>query len=87
MTREQVFHHRRDEGPHPLDGIAAVIAASAGEGFIRHMEKRNVAAVLTGETDPRKAVAAWCANAVPPPKRRRIASLLCKARDLFSEHH
>ncbi len=86
LTREQVFHHWRNEGPHPLDGIAAVIAASAGEGFIRRMEKRGVAAAMTGETDPCKAVAAWCANAVPPPKPRPIGSLLCKVRDLFSEH-
>ena len=86
LTREQVFHHWQDEGPHPLDGIAAVIATSAGDGFIRRMEKRGVAAVMTGETDPAKAVAAWRADAVTPPRPRPIGGLLCKARDLFSKH-
>lgn len=86
LSREQVFHHWRDEGPHPLDGIAAVIAASAGEGFIRRMEKRGVAAVMTGETDPGRAVAAWIGDRVPPPRPRPIGRLLCKVRDLFSEH-
>ena len=86
LTKEQVFHHWRDEGPHPLDGVAAVIAASAGDGFIRRMEKRGVAAVMTGEADPGKAVAAWCADAVTPPKPRPIGRLLCKVRDLLSEH-
>lgn len=86
LTKEQVFHHWRDEGPHPLDGIAALIAASAGDGFLRRMEKRGVVAIMTGETDPAAAVAAWCANAVTPPKPRPIGRLLCKVRDLFSEH-
>lgn len=87
LSKEQVFHHWRDEaGAHPLDGIAAVIAASAGEGFLRRMEKRGVAAVMTGETDPAAAVAAWCADAVTPPRPRPIGRLLCKVRDLFSEH-
>lgn len=87
LSKEQVFHHWRDEaGAHPLDGIAAVIAASAGDGFLRRMDKRGVATVLTGETDPVAAVAAWCANAVTPPKPRPIGRLLCKVRDLFSEH-
>lgn len=86
LTKEQSFHHWRDEGPHPLDGIAAVIATSAGDGFLKRMEKRGIAAVLTGETEPAKAVAEWCADAVTPPKPRPIGRLLCKVRDLFSEH-
>ena len=86
LSKEQVFHHWRDAGLHPLDGIAAVIATSAGDGFIRRMEKRGVAAVMTGEIDPGKAVAEWIANRVTPPKPRPIGRLVCKVKDLFSEH-
>ncbi|WP_448191305.1 NifB/NifX family molybdenum-iron cluster-binding protein [Azospirillum sp. sgz301742] len=86
LTREQSFHHWRDNGPHPLDGIVAVIANSAGEGFLKRMEKRGIAAIMTGESEPAKAVADWFADTVTPPKPRPIGKLLCKVRDLFSEH-
>lgn len=86
LTKEQVFHHWEDQGPHPLDGVVAVIAQSAGEGFLRRMEKRGIKPVMTAEADPAKAVADFLAEHVVPPKARPIGSLICKAKDLFSKH-
>ena len=57
LAKEQVIHHFDDNGPHPLDGVEVVIAASAGDGFIRHMAKRGAQVLLTGETDPAAALA------------------------------
>jgi predicted Fe-Mo cluster-binding NifX family protein len=86
LEKEQVFHHFKDDGPHPLDGIDMVIAANSGEGFVRRMKKRGVDAVMTAETDPMKAVADHAAQHLAPPKPRPIMGLVCKVRDLFSEH-
>lgn len=86
LESEMVFHHFQDDAPHPLDGINVVIAHSAGDGFLKHMEKRGIAAVLTAEIDPAKAVADYLAAQLSPPKPRPIGALLCKTLDLFSKH-
>ena len=39
-----------------LDGIDLMVAASAGDGFIRHMKKRGAEVLLTGEEDPTMAI-------------------------------
>lgn len=86
FSSDMVFHHFQDDGPHPLDDIQVIIATSAGEGFLKHMEKRGIDAVLTGETDPMAAAQAYLAEKLPPPKPRPIGSLICKTLDLFSKH-
>jgi hypothetical protein len=72
LDKEQVLHVFEDNAPHPLDGIDIVVAASAGDGFIRHMKKRGAEVLLTGE-------------ALPDP-RFDITATFCKLRDLFSRH-
>ena len=57
LANEQLFHHFRDDGPHPLDGVEIVLAGSAGDGFVRHMKQRGADVLLTGETDPALALA------------------------------
>ena len=41
LANEQLFHHFRDDGPHPLDGVEIVLTGSAGDGFVRHMKQRG----------------------------------------------
>ncbi|MCR6631568.1 MAG: hypothetical protein NVV74_16845 [Magnetospirillum sp.] len=86
LEHDNVFHYAEDGRPHPLDGIAALIAQSAGDGFLKNMEKRGVRPVLTAETDPDKAVRDFLAETLSPPKPRPIGSLICKTIDLFSKH-
>lgn len=86
LSKPQTFHHFKDDGPHPLDGISALIAISAGASFVRRMQKGGVDAVLTAEDDPRKAVADYLKQQLSPPKPRPIGELFCKLRDAFSEH-
>jgi len=86
LAHDDVFHYAEDGRPHPLDGIDAVIAQSAGEGFLKNMERRGVRPVLTAETDPDKAVRDFLADTLSPPKPRPIGALICKAIDLFSKH-
>lgn len=83
----QVFHYvEESDVAHPLDGIDAVITLSAGDGFIRHMEKRGAVVALTAEKDAAKAVHDFLEQTLSAPKPRPIGALICKTLDLFSTH-
>ena len=86
LPKAQVFHHWEGEGPHPLDGIEAIIAGSAGEGFRRRMDKRGVTVILTGETDAARALTAVLNGEVLPEPGFDSTTLVCRLRDLFSKH-
>jgi predicted Fe-Mo cluster-binding NifX family protein len=86
LTKAQTFHHFKDNGPHPLDGISALIAISAGESFLQRMRGSGIDAVLTAETDPHKAVKDYLAEQLSPPKPRPIGELLCRLRDSLPGH-
>ena len=86
LANEQLFHHFRDDGPHPLDGVEIVLTGSAGDGFVRHMKQRGTDVLLTGETDPALALAHIVAGEALPDQRFDITTGLCKLRDLFSRH-
>jgi predicted Fe-Mo cluster-binding NifX family protein len=86
LTKDQLPHYFQDDGPHPLHGIEVMIAASAGVGFIRHMEKWGAQVLLTGETDPRIALEKILAGEALADTRFDISTTLCKLRDLFSRH-
>ena len=86
LAKDQVLHHFDDKGPHPLDGIEIVIAGSAGDGFVRHMQRRGAHVLLTGETDPALALRKILAGEALPETGFDITTTLCKLRDLFSRH-
>jgi predicted Fe-Mo cluster-binding NifX family protein len=86
LTKEQLPHYFKDDGPHPLDGVEIMIAGSAGDGFIRHMKKRGADVILTGETDPETAIAHVLRGEALPDQRFDITTTLCRLRDLFSRH-
>jgi predicted Fe-Mo cluster-binding NifX family protein len=86
LEKEQVLHVFEDNVPHPLDGIDIVVAASAGDGFIRHMKKRGAEVLLTGESDPAVAITRIMAGEALPETRFDIMTALCKLRDQFSRH-
>ena len=86
LEKEQVLHVFDDNAPHPLDGVDIVVAASAGDGFIRHMKKRGTEVLLTGETDPAVAITRIVAGEALPDQRFDITTALCKVRDLFSRY-
>ena len=86
LADDEVFHHFADDRPHPLDGVAIVVTASAGDGFLRHMAKRGADVLLTGESDPATALTKLAAGEALPDPRFDITTSLCKLRDLFSRH-
>jgi len=86
LTKEQLPHHFNDEGPHPLHGVEVMVAASAGDGYIRHMQKWGAQVLLTGETDPLIALEKILEGEALADTRFDITTTLCKLRDLFSKH-
>jgi predicted Fe-Mo cluster-binding NifX family protein len=86
LERAQVFHHWEGPGPHPLDGVSAIVAGSAGDGFRRRMAKRGVDVLLTGEPNAGRALAAVLNGEVLPDPTFDPSLLLCRLRDLFSKH-
>jgi predicted Fe-Mo cluster-binding NifX family protein len=86
LTAEQLPHHFQDDGPHPLHGVEVLVAASAGDGFVRHMGKWGAQVLLTGETDPRIALEKVRRGEALAETRWDITTTLCKLRDLFSRH-
>lgn len=86
LAKDEVLHVFEDDRPHPLDGVDIVVAASAGDGFIRHMRKRGAQVLLTGESDPAMAITHILAGEALPDPRFDVTTTLCKIRDLFSRH-
>ena len=86
LTDAQLPHNFKDDGPHPLHGVEIVVAASAGDGYIRHMQKWGTQVLLTGETVPLNALQKIIAGDALPDTRFDITTTLCKVRDLFSKH-
>lgn len=84
LPKDLVFHHYKDDGQHPLKSCKAVIGASAGESFVKKMNKRGIDAVLTAEPNPTQAVIDYVRDKVTPPKPRPIGGLVCKIRDALS---
>lgn len=86
LRKEQLIHYFDDQGPHPLDGAELIVTASAGDGFIRHMEKRNTQVIQTGESDPVLVVEKILSGDELAAPRFDITRVLCKVHDLFSDH-
>lgn len=84
LTKEQLPHQFKDDGPHPLHGVEVLIAGSAGDGFLRHMGRWGAQVLLTGETDPLAALQKVLAGEALPDTRFDVTTALCKVRDLFS---
>ncbi len=86
LTNEQLPHHFNDTGPHPLHDVEIMVTASAGTGYMRHMESWGAQVRLTGETDPQTALKKIVMGEALADTRFDITTTLCKLRDLFSRH-
>ncbi|WP_286785733.1 MULTISPECIES: NifB/NifX family molybdenum-iron cluster-binding protein [Pseudomonas] len=86
LQREQTFHHLADGAAHPLDGVELIVAASAGDGFVRHLRKRRQEVLLTEQGDPHLAFQRLLRGETLPAPGFDAARVLCKIHDLFSRH-
>ena len=86
LDKPQIFHHWEEQGPHPLDDVAVIVAGSAGDGFRRRMSKRGVEVLLTSERDAEQALSAVLKGEILPEPGFDPSLLLCRLFDLFSKH-
>jgi predicted Fe-Mo cluster-binding NifX family protein len=86
LTEQQLPHHFRKDGPHPLHGVEVIVAGSAGDGLVRHMGQWGAQVLLNGETEPQLALTRILAGEALPETRFDITTTLYKLRDLLSRH-
>ncbi|MEJ2117866.1 MAG: NifB/NifX family molybdenum-iron cluster-binding protein [Alphaproteobacteria bacterium] len=58
LPKDMSMHEHPHSAPHPIDDLNVLITGSCGEGFMQRMAKRGIKVIVTGETDPMKAVKA-----------------------------
>jgi predicted Fe-Mo cluster-binding NifX family protein len=56
---EQSFHESSPHEPHPLDVVQVLMTAGMGAGLQRRLAAKGITALMTAETDPDQAVAAY----------------------------
>jgi predicted Fe-Mo cluster-binding NifX family protein len=56
---EQSLHESSPQEPHPLDAVQVLIAGGMGPGLQHRLAARGITALVTPETDPDQAVAAY----------------------------
>lgn len=86
LTPQQLPHVCGDDPDHPLRGVDVLIAASAGDGFLRHMSAWGAQVLLTGDLVPLDAVRKLVAGEALEKTRFDVTTTLCKLRDLFSAY-
>lgn len=59
LTKDQSFHTTSAKEPHPLDDVQVLISGSMGSGLARRLEAKGIKPIVTPETDPDAAVAAY----------------------------
>jgi predicted Fe-Mo cluster-binding NifX family protein len=79
LPKEQSLHESYGAGPHPLDAVDVLIAGGMGSGLADRLARRGIRALVTSETDPDSAVAAFVAG--------RLETLAAQCREGHGHHH
>lgn len=64
LPLEQSFHASHG-GPHPLDDVNVLICGGMGQGLLNRLKAKGIEGLVTTETDPDRAVAAYITGALP----------------------
>lgn len=59
LPKEQSFHATPADAAHPLDDVDVLICGGMGEGLVRRLSARGIRGLVTPESDPDLAVAAF----------------------------
>ncbi len=87
LAREQLFHYWEGEaGAHPLETVDVVVTGSAGEGFVKRLERQGVKVLVTGEKRVDRVIDALVAGRELPAPPFNPMLLMCKLHDLFGKH-
>lgn len=66
LPEEEVLHIAGDGRPHVIDAVSTVICGASGEGFVKHMKRRDIEAVVTVAESVAQALADYLAGTVQP---------------------
>lgn len=66
LAKEQSFHETPPQAPHPLDGVEVLICGGMGRGLEHRLAAHGTRALVTAESDPDRAVAAFLAGTLTP---------------------
>ena len=61
---EQSFHESSPHEPHPLDAVQVLITGGMGPGLQHRLATKGITTLITPETDPDQAVAAYLQGAL-----------------------
>lgn len=59
LSPEQSFHDSSPHESHPLDDVQVLITGGMGRGLVQRLQKKDIEAIVTKETDLDKAVSAY----------------------------
>jgi predicted Fe-Mo cluster-binding NifX family protein len=59
LSKDQSFHAADPHASHPLDGVAVLITGGMGAGLARRLAQRGIEGIVTNESDPDTAAAAY----------------------------
>lgn len=62
---EQSFHQSSPQQAHPLDTVQVLMTGSMGPGLQQRLAAKGIIALVTAETDPDQAVAAYLQGTLP----------------------
>jgi predicted Fe-Mo cluster-binding NifX family protein len=66
LPKEQMLHGYSHEEAHPLYAMDALVAKTAGSGFLRRMATHGVPVAITELEDPTDAARAYLSGALQP---------------------
>ncbi len=64
LPKEQSFHESHGRS-HPLDGVNVLICGGMGTGLAERLKSMGIQGLVTTETDPDRALAAYLAGRLP----------------------
>lgn len=59
LSKDQSLHATTPHASHPLDGVAVLITGGMGAGLARRLAQRGIEGIVTKESDPDTAAAAY----------------------------
>lgn len=85
LTQAQLPHFCHDAAGHPLADVDILVAASAGDGFIKHMRVWGAQTILTGEPTPEKAIEKILARLELETPRFAMTKWICDLHERFTK--
>jgi len=85
LSKEQSLHEHSKEEPHPLDVVKVLITGGMGDGMLRKLAQKGIRGIMTEETDPDKAIAAFLDGSLVEKSAEHLCG--CSGHDHGHDDH